>query len=65
MTAREKEAAGRSDRRIVYELLAPTEKSLGPEEIERCGAFLQSYAALGTTVDVTSIKRGVAAIESA
>lgn len=63
--ARKKETAGGSESRVVYQLVAPMEKSLGPEEIERRRAFLKSYAAPGTIVDVRSIKRGAAAIESA
>jgi allantoin racemase len=65
MTTRQKKAAGGSDKHVVYQLVAPMERSLGPEEIEHRRAFLQSYAVPGTTVEVRSIKRGVAAIESA
>lgn len=50
---------------ILYQLVAPLEKSVGPDEITRRRDFLQSHAAPGITVDVRSVARGTASIESA
>ncbi|UOM37222.1 aspartate/glutamate racemase family protein [Acuticoccus sp. I52.16.1] len=49
---------------ILYQLVAPMEVTAGPEEIERRRAFLERYAAAGTAIDVRSVARGTAGIES-
>lgn len=51
--------------RILYQLVAPMEKSIGPQEIERRRAFLERYASPGFKIEVRSIRRGTASIESA
>ena len=53
------------DKRIVYQLVAPMEKSLGADEMTRRRDFLLRHAAPGTHIDVRSVRRGTAAIESA
>ena len=51
--------------RILYQLIAPMEVSIGPQEIERRRAFLERYASPGFKIEVKSIRRGTASIESA
>lgn len=51
-------------RRIHYQLVAPMEKSLGADEIERRLSVLQAYAAPGNVVSIASTRRGTASIES-
>jgi allantoin racemase len=53
-----------SSRRIVYQLVAPMEKTLGPAEIERRRAYLQRHAAEGTEINVQSVPSGYPSIES-
>lgn len=50
--------------RILYQLVAPMEATLGVAEMERRGVFLQEHAAPGTHVEVRSVARGKASIES-
>jgi len=52
-------------RKISYQLVAPMEATLGPAEIERRRAFLQEKAEVGTEIEVRSVARGTASIESA
>src|ERR1700760_3674473 len=55
----------KSDRRIVYQLVSPMEKTtLGAAEIERRQAYLQAHACGGTEIIVRSIPSGFASIES-
>ncbi len=51
-------------RRIVYQLVAPMEKTLGVAEIERRRDYLQRHAAVGTDVTVQSVPAGYPSIES-
>jgi allantoin racemase len=53
-----------AERRILYQLVAPMEATLGVAEMERRRAFLQDNAAPGTVVSVRSVARGKASIES-
>ena len=50
--------------RILYQLVAPMELTLGTGEMERRRIFLQEHAAAGTEVVVRSARRGHASIES-
>jgi allantoin racemase len=55
----------KSDRRIVYQLVSPMEKTtLGAAEIERRQAYLQAHACGSTEIIVRSIPSGFASIES-
>ena len=54
--------AGR--RRIVYQLVAPMEKTLGVAEIERRRDYLRRHAGAGTEITVQSVPSGYASIES-
>ena len=51
--------------KITYQLVAPMEATLGSAEIERRRHFLQNRAAPGIEVEVRSVARGTASIESA
>jgi len=51
-------------RTIHYQLVAPMEKSLGTEEIDRRRSVLQAHAAPGNVVSIASTRRGTASIES-
>jgi allantoin racemase len=51
-------------RRIVYQLVAPMEKTLGPAEIERRQDYLQHHAGADTEVAVQSVPSGYPSIES-
>jgi allantoin racemase len=51
--------------RVLYQLTSPMDKTIGPQEVERRRAVLQSYAAPGTEVAVEPTAHGPAAIESA
>ncbi len=51
--------------RILYQLVAPMERTLGEAEIARRRDFLQRHAAAGMEVEVRSVRRGTASIESA
>ena len=51
-------------RRIVYQLVAPMEKTLGRGEIQRRQEFLQRSAAEGTVITVQSVPSGYPSIES-
>lgn len=51
--------------RIVYQLVAPMEATLGVAEMERRRRFLEDHAAAGTQIEVHSVARGTASIESA
>jgi allantoin racemase len=53
-----------SRRRIVYQLVAPMERTLGVAEIERRREYLQRYARAGTQIEMLSIPSGYASIES-
>jgi allantoin racemase len=53
-----------SRRRIVYQLVAPMERTLGVAEIERRREYLQRYARAGTEIEMLSIPSGYASIES-
>jgi allantoin racemase len=53
-----------SRRRIVYQLVAPMEKTLGPAEIDRRRDYLQSHAAADTEIKVQSVPSGYPSIES-
>jgi allantoin racemase len=53
-----------SRRRIVYQLVAPMEKTLGKAEIERRQDYLQRYAADDTEIAVLSVPSGYPSIES-
>jgi allantoin racemase len=53
-----------SRRRIVYQLVAPMEKTLGPAEIDRRQGYLQRHAAAGTEIKVQSVPSGYPSIES-
>jgi allantoin racemase len=53
-----------SRRRIVYQLVAPMEKTLGPTEIDRRRGYLQSHAAADTEIKVQSVPSGYPSIES-
>jgi allantoin racemase len=50
--------------RIVYQLVAPLEKTLGAAEVERRRTYLQNHAHPLTDVAVQSIPSGFASIES-
>lgn len=50
---------------ILYQLVAPMEQTLGAAEMVRRREFLQEYAASTTVVDIRSVQRGTASIESA
>jgi allantoin racemase len=54
--------AGR--RRIVYQLVAPMEKTLGTAEIERRQDYLQRHAAPDTEIKMQSVPSGYPSIES-
>lgn len=51
-------------RRIVYQLVAPMEKTLGMAEVKRRQDYLQCHAAAGTEIEVRSVPSGYPAIES-
>jgi allantoin racemase len=51
-------------RRIVYQLVAPMEKTLGAAEVERRREYLQRYAGERTEIAMQSIASGFASIES-
>ena len=51
-------------RRIVYQLVAPMEKTLGTAEMERRRDYLQRHAGAGTEIAVQSVPEGYASIES-
>jgi allantoin racemase len=53
-----------SRRRIVYQLVAPMEKTLGPAEIDRRRDYLQRHAAPDTEIKVQSVPSGYPSIES-
>jgi allantoin racemase len=53
-----------SRRRIVYQLVAPMEKTLGPAEIDRRQGYLQRHAAVNTEIKVQSVPSGYPSIES-
>ena len=53
-----------SRRRIVYQLVAPMEKTLGPAEIQRRQDYLQRHAAADTEIKVQSVPSGYPSIES-
>jgi allantoin racemase len=53
-----------SPRRIVYQLVAPMEKTLGQAEVERRQDYLQRHAADGTEIKVQSVPSGYPSIES-
>jgi allantoin racemase len=53
-----------SRRRIVYQLVAPMEKTLGIAEMERRRDYLQRHAAPGTDIKVQSVPSGYPSIES-
>jgi allantoin racemase len=53
-----------SRRRIVYQLVAPMEKTLGPAEIDRRRDYLQCHAAADTEIKVQSVPSGYPSIES-
>jgi len=57
--------AGMMKSTITYQLVAPMEATLGPAEVSRRRAFLQEFAGPGIEIDVRSVARGTAAIESA
>ncbi|MGH8431522.1 MAG: aspartate/glutamate racemase family protein, partial [Solimonas sp.] len=52
------------NRRIVYQLVAPMEKTLGKNEIERRRDYLQKHAGTNTEIAVQSVPSGYASIES-
>lgn len=49
---------------ICYQLVAPLERVLGQEEVERRRSFLQANAAPATRVEVRSVAAGYPSIES-
>jgi allantoin racemase len=51
-------------RRIVYQLVAPMERTLGAGEIERRREYLQRHANGNTEIEIQSIPSGYASIES-
>lgn len=51
-------------RRIVYQLVAPMEKTLGLAEMERRRDYLQRHAGPGTDIKVQSVPSGYPSIES-
>ena len=51
-------------RRIVYQLVAPMEKTLGQSEIDRRQDYLQRHAAEATEIRVQSVPSGYPSIES-
>jgi allantoin racemase len=51
-------------RRIVYQLVAPMEKTLGQAEIQRRQDYLQRHAAADTEIKVQSVPSGYPSIES-
>lgn len=51
-------------RRIVYQLVAPMEKTLGTAEMERRRDYLQRHASAGTEISVQSVPSGYPSIES-
>ena len=51
-------------RRIVYQLVAPMEKTLGVAEMERRRDYLQRHAGVGTQITVQSVPAGYPSIES-
>jgi allantoin racemase len=51
-------------RRIVYQLVAPMEKTLGQSEIDRRQDYLQRHAADNTEIRVQSVPSGYPSIES-
>jgi allantoin racemase len=51
-------------RRIVYQLVAPMEKTLGVSEIERRRDYLQRHASAATEISVQSVPSGYPSIES-
>jgi allantoin racemase len=53
-----------SRRRIIYQLVAPMEKTLGQAEIQRRQDYLQRHAAEGTEIKVQSVPSGYPSIES-
>lgn len=53
-----------SRRRIVYQLVAPMERTLGSAEVQRRQDYLQRHAADGTEVEVRSVPSGYPSIES-
>ena len=53
-----------SRRRIVYQLVAPMEKTLGQAEIQRRQGYLQRHAAADTEIKVQSVPSGYPSIES-
>jgi allantoin racemase len=53
-----------SRRRIVYQLVAPMERTLGIAEMERRRDYLQRHAASSTEITVQSVPSGYASIES-
>ncbi len=53
-----------ASRRIVYQLVAPMEKTLGQAEIQRRQDYLQRHAAADTEIKVQSVPSGYPSIES-
>lgn len=51
-------------KRIVYQLVMPLERAVGPAEVERRRAYLQSHAAPGNVIEMSSIASGYPSIES-
>jgi allantoin racemase len=51
-------------RRIVYQLVAPMERTLGVAEIERRRDYLQRHASADTAIEIYSVAAGYASIES-
>lgn len=51
-------------RRIVYQLVAPMEKTLGAAEIQRRRDYLQRHADARTEISVQSVPAGYPSIES-
>jgi allantoin racemase len=52
------------DRRIVYQLVAPMERTLGVAEMERRREYLQRHASRDSDIEMQSIPAGYASIES-
>lgn len=57
-------AAGKDGRLIHYQLVAPMDRVLGPEEVERRRGFLQAHATGSTRVEVHPTAAGYPSIES-
>lgn len=50
--------------RVVYQLVMPLERTMGPTEVERRRAYLQSRASPGIEIEMSSIPSGYPSIES-